>query len=220
MGRLQSYGDNLRLNVILASSFLHISRVKLFSLDCCVLPRARLDYSPALIHLGGCRMNTRRARFAISLLFSAMTLAAVSCGGPPGHYPVRGQVLCNGQPAEGVDVQFNPKGNSGPDPHIPHGMTDENGVFTLECRDGPGALPGEYNVALRVMDYNTAAARKQRDKRVGGVRMKNYPKDALEGRFSSMTNPKFTATINAGNNELPPFEMTVDPKLYKEVFQN
>jgi 5-hydroxyisourate hydrolase-like protein (transthyretin family) len=147
-------------------------------------------------------------------------LTAVSCGGPPGHYKVTGKVLCNGKPAEGVDIQFNPKGDVGSDPHIAHATSDESGSFSLECRDGPGALPGEYMVALRLMDYNTATARKQR-KRVGGVRMKNYPEDALKGRFSDPKNPQYpgyTASITAGTNELPPFEITLDQKEFNEFF--
>jgi hypothetical protein len=152
-------------------------------------------------------------------LVAAGAIAAVSCGGPPGHYAVSGKVICNGKPAEGIDVQFNPKGDASPDPHIPHAITDENGTFTLECRDGPGAMPGDYDVALRLMDYMAPTARKQ-VKKSGGVRMKNYPKDALEGRFSDRKSPKYTVTIKPEKNELAPFEMTLDSKLYNALFQN
>jgi hypothetical protein len=153
---------------------------------------------------------SRARRFALrSILVIAASFAAVSCGGPPGHYPVTGKILCNGEPAEGVDVLFHLKGDTDPDPHTPHGSTDESGVFTLECKDGPGALPGEYTVGIRWLDYNTPEGKNLRGK--NKIRYKTYPEDMLKGRYSDLANPKFFATIKSEKNELPPFEITRDP---------
>jgi 5-hydroxyisourate hydrolase-like protein (transthyretin family) len=164
-------------------------------------------------------MNTRRARIAISVALSLIFLTAASCGGLAGHYPVHGRVLCNGQPAEGVDVRFYPKGSDNPNPHIAHAETDANGDFTLECRDGPGAMPGDYLVALRLLENTASMARAHRNKG-GGIRAKSIPADVLKNAYADLNKPKFTATIQAGSNELEPFEIKVDQKTFDEYFKN
>jgi hypothetical protein len=158
-------------------------------------------------------------KFPAILLFFGLSLTAASCGGPPGHYPVSGKVLCNGHPAEGLTVEFIPKGDfKGGNPHIAHGATDENGNFTLDCRDGPGAMPGEYWVTLRLFEYATAMARKERAKKKG-VRSKSVPEDLLKGAFRDLQHPKFSATVQAGKTELEPFEMQLDQKTYDLCFK-
>jgi hypothetical protein len=151
-------------------------------------------------------MISRSARIGAYLSCLAFALSGVSCGGPPNHYHVTGKVICDGEPAEGADVAFHLKGDADRDPHIPHGVCDENGVFTLECRDGPGALPGNYYVCIRWMDFQSPEGRKARGK--GQVRFKAYPEDLLDNKYANPKDPKFFATVKSEKNELSPFEIS------------
>jgi hypothetical protein len=125
-------------------------------------------------------------------------ISALGCGaGGPGTFPVRGSVRINGQPAGLCRVQFfasdaGAKGNL----RTPMGMTDENGEFELVVdSEVRGALPGEYTVVFEWMS----------DRELGNF-------DRLGGAFADPTKSKIKAVIEAKDNALAPFELTIDPK--------
>src|SRR5687767_1253519 len=60
-----------------------------------------------------------------------VTLACVSCSSGKRFYPVRGKVLVNGKPAEGVTVVFHPQDDNDPKPVQPSAITAADGSFSL-----------------------------------------------------------------------------------------
>jgi hypothetical protein len=79
----------------------------------------------------------------------------VGCGPPgaktPSFYPVRGQVLLDGQPVRFAIVSLSPAGAEDSDSPPATGQTNANGEFSIRTMMGPGydgAMPGDYWVSL------------------------------------------------------------------------
>src|SRR5579884_4077929 len=66
-----------------------------------------------------------RAHLALALL------ACVSCGRGKTYYPVKGSVLVNGKPAEGLTVIFSRVNDPDPEPARPTASTQADGSFEL-----------------------------------------------------------------------------------------
>ncbi|MCA9193467.1 MAG: carboxypeptidase regulatory-like domain-containing protein [Planctomycetales bacterium] len=88
----------------------------------------------------------------LKCLFVCGTLISLSafagCGDPGiGTVPVKGKVLVDGNPLEGVVVVFNPsEGSSG---RAASGRTDAQGIYALTTVvNGDGALPGDYKISV------------------------------------------------------------------------
>lgn len=123
-------------------------------------------------------------------------LACVSCGN--GLYPVSGKVTYKGQPAAGAAVFFQRPGVDLLNEHMIIGLVQEDGSFELVCgSQGKGAPPGEYNVLIEWKDGPNR----------GRGRARAMP-DKLKGRYADAQRPLLHATIKAGSNHLPPFELT------------
>jgi len=101
-------------------------------------------------------LKDKRIRIAIVGLVLGLTAISISLsgcgGGPPAAELIeaKGVVRIDGQPAEGIMVQFVPKTL---DPTIDaptsQAVTDANGEFVLKTMDGrPGVMPGEHIVNL------------------------------------------------------------------------
>jgi hypothetical protein len=67
---------------------------------------------------------------------------------PPSIAPVEGVVRLNGKPLARVEIRFFPMLNRGPE-YIAHGVTDEQGRFTLTCNGQPGACVCENRVVIQ-----------------------------------------------------------------------
>lgn len=143
------------------------------------------------------------ARFLVPCLPMALLLAT-GCGGPDDGrmqvYPVSGQVLVDGQPAEGAEVVL-----YGATPELqgrgtvaPSAETDANGEFTLRSYDpGDGAPAGEFKVTIV-----WPAPPPQ------GADSEFYePVDRLGGAYATPDATPLTVTIEKGSNSLPPFEL-------------
>ena len=128
-----------------------------------------------------------------------LCLCLTSCGGkdyPHQTYPVAGQVLVNGKPAEGVEVTFRSFGDMGAEPYAPQGVTDREGRFTLTTYvQEDGAPAGSYQVGLTWPTYRRKTG--------------NGP-DRLGGKFEKPQGSGLTAQVDAGPNTLPPTEVKVD----------
>ena len=133
------------------------------------------------------------ATTALGALFLA------SCGNSKGLYPVRGKVLCNGEPAAGATVTFVRKGVADPlNEPTPQGVVAEDGTFTLAGPSGVGAAPGEYAVLI---EWKEGAGAKR-----GRAPALNAP-DRLKKRYLDPNKPLLTATVEPKSNTLPPFEL-------------
>jgi hypothetical protein len=111
-------------------------------------------------------------------------------------YPVEGQVLVQGKPAEGVQVFLHPREPS--QRGKPRGTTNAEGKFQLRTyHDGDGAPAGEYTVTIYWPGpYNPKMAVEDQ-----------MPPDRLGERFMNPAGSPLTATVSAGPTTLPPFKI-------------
>jgi hypothetical protein len=90
----------------------------------------------------------QRSMALSGLLMVLISLSAVGCGGGSNELvlaPVEGRVTLKGSPVSGALVQFSP--SKGPSSI---GYTDENGAFTLQSNQRPGALPSTHSVKVTI----------------------------------------------------------------------
>jgi hypothetical protein len=138
-------------------------------------------------------------------LFLAVLSAAlvVGCGGNSGPakkacYPVKGQLLVQGKPAEGVLLIFQPK--ESPDAAewsagFPHATTTADGKFEIGTyTDNDGAPAGDYVVIATWTVPNPQNEEASSPDRLGG-------------RYGDPATSKLTAKVEAKPNELPPINL-------------
>jgi hypothetical protein len=142
---------------------------------------------------------------------AALALAAAACG-KTRIYPVSGKVTYRGEPAAGAAVFFHARGKEPIEQHTVMGIVGEDGTFELVCDAlGKGAPPGEYDVviqwtfqpALRTLEGAQHKPASRQGKGLGG-----HMPDRLRGRYADPKRPLLHATVQAGKNNLPPFELT------------
>ena len=124
-----------------------------------------------------------------------MCLLAASCSGASSKlYPVTGQVLYLGKPAEGAMVVFQPV-NAGPDSPMPTGTVGPDGTFKLTTPGrGEGAPAGEYVVLVTWYPPN--------------ARELENPRNKLPEWYGIASDSPLRATVNQGPTELEPFRLT------------
>jgi hypothetical protein len=132
--------------------------------------------------------------------FTVLALCCASCQQEKQFYPVRGQVLVDGQPAEGATVVLHPLQASDP-PLLPTGVVAADGSFVLqswlveERVLEQGAPAGEYQVTCVWAPGDLGDGDKVPDK--------------LLGKYGDKRSSGLKATVAAGATELPPFELQV-----------
>ncbi|HEX4611846.1 MAG TPA: hypothetical protein VH092_26865 [Urbifossiella sp.] len=143
------------------------------------------------------------AAFAVG---SAALLAAGCSGGK--LYPVTGKVLVNGQPAGGAVVVFNPAANPATMDRKPTGFAKADGTFVVGTfKDDDGAAPGEYLVTL-AWPGQPPAAKAAGPKGLGGGDERALDgSDQLKGKYRDPQTSGIKVTIQAGPNDLPPFDL-------------
>ena len=141
--------------------------------------------------------KTRRSRRhrVVRLLAPCLLLAIAACpADPPARppvYPVRGELLVNGQPAAGAVVTFHPVGGSTPDGVKPQATVGADGTFRPNSFDlQDGAPVGEY--ALTVF--------------WPGGRGHIGP-DRLKGRYGDPARPVLKVTVRPGDNVIEPIRL-------------
>ncbi|WP_149113963.1 carboxypeptidase regulatory-like domain-containing protein [Limnoglobus roseus] len=112
----------------------------------------------------------------------------------PPLVPVRGSVLYQGKPLEGVAVEFHPLFDMGAVKFSPFGKTAADGTFTL-VSGNDGAPVGEYAVTFTYPDPKW-------DPQEGGT-----PADRWKGKYSNAAKSKFKVKIAEGSNDLEPFKL-------------
>ncbi|HEV3447949.1 MAG TPA: carboxypeptidase-like regulatory domain-containing protein [Gemmataceae bacterium] len=136
-------------------------------------------------------------------LLLAGAFCCCSCaGGGPTLYPVEGKILLKGQPLAGATVTFWPKQGDQAKMTPSTGNTDEEGNFKLETGNRIGAPPGDYDVT--VIQSRQVPSKNNK----GGMSIDPVQtEDALHGAYAKRTKSQLTATIKAGESQLPPFDL-------------
>jgi hypothetical protein len=111
---------------------------------------------------------------------------------PPSFYPVRGQVLLDGQPARFVNVSLTPKDSADDDAPAATGLTNANGEFSIRSMMGPGydgALPGEYWASLSTPPRTPKEANGDKS-------------TAIPQKFRNPKSAKISVSVGEQNNDL------------------
>ena len=140
-------------------------------------------------------------------LFQLALLALVfvaGCGKSTGQISVSGTVELNGKTIEGASVLIVPESRLGLLPA--DGVTNANGKFTLATNLGPGAKPGDFKVAIRLVKLTGVATEP------GGVSGRADPNTmqqewVIPQRYSSVDTSQLTLTVKKGM-EHPLFKLT------------
>ena len=135
-----------------------------------------------------------------NLIVSAiLCLTVVGCSSSEPRaavHPAKGEVFCGGKPAAGAVVHLHPMQKDGQPPA--YATVEEDGTFQLSTyRAKDGAAAGDYIVTIVWRDEY--AVEDERDKLVGP--------DKLGDRYSRVEASPLRATIRAGKNELPRWEV-------------
>src|SRR5262245_38294847 len=98
-------------------------------------------------------MSDRQRRVGSRAAFLGCALAVGALGGCGGArttvYPVTGQVLVKGKPADGAFLVFHPTGGGHKDTPRPYATADAGGTFRLTTYEsGDGAPAGSYRVTV------------------------------------------------------------------------
>jgi hypothetical protein len=129
-----------------------------------------------------------------------LVLILTGCGKKNGIavYPVKGTVRHAGAPAAGAKVVLYAIDRQDATIPFPTGIVQSDGSFTLTSySEGDGAPAGAYNVAVEWHEPIPA----------GTNRETFTPHDRLRGKFANPERSNLKATVEAGDNELPPFEL-------------
>jgi len=159
-------------------------------------------------------MRQRQTRMSVRLSAAGTCvltclLVFTGCGDDRvARYPVSGQVLVDGKPAQGAIVIFCPvQGSEEVMRERPFSSTDAEGRFELRTLEpGDGAPAGDYKVMVRWPMAGNADSENRGDDQRGGPAAGN---DRLRNRYVNPDRSGITATVTEGTNELPPFELTM-----------
>jgi len=132
------------------------------------------------------------------LVLSCLTLCAASCGdkGPQGGprvptFPVRGQVVVDGQPAAHVAISLHSKSSDPETPLTSSAYTDAEGNFTIGTYEGAdGAPAGDYRLTFTWREVNLMTGRFEGP-------------DKLNDRYSDPGKSTFNFTVSATTEDAP-----------------
>jgi hypothetical protein len=146
-------------------------------------------------------LTARPAVALLTVLFLGLALSGAGCTSSstdskkPVH-PVRGKILVGDKPAAGAFILFVPLNEpaQSPEPR-PRATADEDGSFALSTYgDKDGAPAGDYIVLVTWPGKVLADGREE-------------PEDKLLGRYNNAARPALKATVIAGKNDLPTFQL-------------
>ena len=140
--------------------------------------------------------------FPLALIGSTLACDSKPPSGPIPVHPVSGRVVYQGKPvADALVVFHRDGGESQPSTPVPTGKTDAEGRFQIHTyANDDGAPTGGYKVTVVV-----AAASERRDLLAkNSVRASNI---TLPAKYGDPARSGLTATIKAGDNVIPPYEL-------------
>ncbi len=149
-------------------------------------------------------MFGRLARPLVVAVFLSILIGGCSRRTPTGMHPVRGTVVIDGQPGQYARVSLTPVDKN--DGRLPSGgMVNEDGEFRLTTlKQFDGAEPGEYWVSISLckpIDPNRSEV--------------EYGPELLPKKYQNPAESglkELRVTIEEGDNELPPFEISTKNK--------
>jgi hypothetical protein len=124
-------------------------------------------------------------------------LTPLACSDPrfKPTYPVQGKILFEGKPAGGAAISLHPLNVPDHPWTKPSAEADEYGQFTVSTyKEHDGAPAGEYAVTIVWLPKGYTGPLEKGNK--------------LPGKYASKETSGLTATIVAGDNNLPPFLLT------------
>jgi hypothetical protein len=145
---------------------------------------------------------------AVPLAAAALVaLCCSSCNRGRPFYPVRGRVLVDGKPAEGVLVVLHPVDDPDPKPVQPTALVQADGSFVLKSyviqeralKDGAPAGPYRVTFVWYPPDLEKYLSR-------------DVLPDRLHGRYSDPKTSGLTVDVPEAPTELPTFELTARKK--------
>jgi hypothetical protein len=148
-------------------------------------------------------MTHRPGRPAAALLIA---LCCTSCSRGPQYYPVRGQVLANGKPADGALIVFHPDGTTDPHALRPSATVRPDGSFELQTYVAAdramkdGAPAGPYQVTCVWFPAPSPNAGEN------ALKVDVLP-DKLGRRYADPGRSGLRAEVLTQPTELPPFKL-------------
>jgi hypothetical protein len=160
-------------------------------------------------------------RLTVPLALPALALLAAGCAGR-GVSQVKGQVLYNGEPLSGAELEFRPEsdltlGSFG-------GATDSEGRFEIRIGKGTGmnARAGRFVVlitkgkAVGMPEPDAGMSDEERVKALmhigpGGPGSDPASAGVLPARYAGASSTPFKVEISEGANDLNPFRMEGPP---------
>jgi hypothetical protein len=146
----------------------------------------------------------KAARILVFFLGLAVLLAFGCQKGQP-YYPVHGQVLVDGQPAEGALVVFHPTDDMSLRALRPSAIVQADGSFSVRSYDPDvcptpkdGAPAGDYFIAINWYPP--------------GVARSDVIPDRLHNRYGNPTTSGLCVQVKEELNQLPAFELTAKKK--------
>ncbi len=140
--------------------------------------------------------------FPLTLIGSTLACDSKPPSGPIPVHPVSGRVVYQGKPVAGALVVFHRDGGeSQTSTPVPTGKTGAEGRFQLHTYVGDdGAPTGAYKVTVVV-----AGASERRD----FLAKNSAPASniTLPAKYANLTQSGLTATVKAGDNVIPPYEL-------------
>lgn len=143
-----------------------------------------------------------RPKMWLASWLSLVPIAGCSDSGRVSVYPVHGQVMHQGRPAEGAEVVFHAADPAAvsPDVPIPRGTVRSDGTFELTSYEsGDGAPAGTYDVTVI---WRASTADPNADPESSGEEA-----DRLRGRYANPDTSGLTATVLEGETRLEPFDL-------------
>jgi len=126
-----------------------------------------------------------RPSVPILLLITVLTFTLAGCGpADSGLLPVSGQVIYDNQPLTTGTVSFHSTGATG---HVPTGLIDKQGRYTLHTNYQPGAPPGEYKAVINATEPTDNP----------GKASPGLPKSLIPARYNHNTSTPFEVEVIA-----------------------
>ncbi|MDR1959105.1 MAG: carboxypeptidase-like regulatory domain-containing protein [Planctomycetaceae bacterium] len=119
----------------------------------------------------------------------------------PGLYPVKGRITHQGEPLEGVVLNFFPVTTTS-ESRTATGRSAADGTFTLTTlQTNDGAFPGEYRITLRKLLFSMTEE-EIRDIEKSGRNARIESQNIIPEKYQNPMTTELSFTVQAGKNPL------------------
>jgi hypothetical protein len=156
------------------------------------------------------RKSALLASVGVALLLSSCSEER-TLPGKLATYPVKGQVLVNGGPGDGINVHLHPKtplkaGEGGVVPTPAGGVDKDGNVSFTTYEPGDGVPAGEYTVTLTKKPVGFGGLR------LGGEKPREP--DRLGDKYADPAKSEYKLTVTEAGGDLGKIELEVDPAVW------